>query len=126
VDGYVAFFDLIKKHAQAAPDTPNAPEWSNIDPELLNEPGRMSIDLKEENITNIIWCTGWSHDFSFLNDIAGLEQDLDAKTKAPDVIVSKSNPGLFYCGFPWIGTLQSLNIVNFNADAKVIMDGLRS
>lgn len=85
----------------------------------------MSINATDENITNIIYCTGWSHNFSFLNGIKGIEGDIDAKINAPDVITSRVTDGLFYCGFPTIGTLQSLNITKFNLDAKVIVDRLR-
>jgi len=96
-----------------------------VEPELLAGSGRLVLSAKDENITNIIYCTGWSHDFSFLHGISGIEGDLDKKIQASDVIISRVTKGLFYCGFPTIGTVQSFNIVKFNLDAKVIVDGLR-
>ena len=124
-NGFVGFSNSIKKCADAPLDSPDPPEWSNIEPKLLEESGRLSINATDENITNIIYCTGWSHNFSFLNGIKGIKGDLDEKINAPDVITSRVTDGLFYCGFPTIGTLQSLNITKFNLDAKVIVDGLR-
>lgn len=124
-DGFLSFSNLIKKYANSSLDTPNPPEWSNVEPELLAGSGRLVLSAKDENITNVVYCTGWSHDFSFLRGISGIEGDLDKKIQAPDVILSKVTKGLFYCGFPTIGTVQSFNIVKFNLDAKVIVDGLR-
>ena len=77
----------------------------------------------DDVITDVIWCTGWSHDFSWLR-VPELEKDFDSKTNAPDMIISKVHSGLFYCGFPWIGTVQSQNIVNMSSDATIIMENL--
>mmetsp|Transcript_61 Transcript_61/g.114 ORF Transcript_61/g.114 Transcript_61/m.114 type:complete len:444 (-) Transcript_61:161-1492(-) len=124
-NGFLGISTAIKKHANSSLDSPNPPEWSNVELELLKESGRLVLSAKDENITNVIFCTGWSHDFAFLRGIKGIEGDLDKKIQAPDVITSRVIKGLFYCGFPTIGTLQSLNIVKFNLDTKVILDGIR-
>jgi hypothetical protein len=122
--GYNKVKDMIVAHAKLS-NVPNAPEWSNIEPDLLKETGPSSLGATEHDITNILWCTGWSNDFSWLtNTIVESRDDMDAITHAPDVIVSKSVPGLFYCGFPWIGTQQSQNLVKFNIDTRVIMENL--
>lgn len=125
--GYHNFMGVLKKFADQ-PDAPDADEWSNIEDELLNENGPLSLDSSKADarIGNVIWCTGWSNDFSWLQ-VDNIQADMDVKTKVPDVIVSKTQTrGLFYCGFPWIGTLQSVNLVNFNHDAKVILEHLRT
>ena len=124
-NGFLGLSNAIKQYANSSLNTPNPPEWSNVEPELFAGSGRLVLSAKDENITNVIYCTGWSHEFSFLRGISGIEGDLDKKIQAPDVIISRVTKGLFYCGFPTIGTVQSFNIGKFNLDAKVIVDELR-
>ena len=85
----------------------------------------MHLSLAEAGITNVIWATGYSADFSFLGDDA-MKEGWDARTSLPDDIASPAVPGLFFSGFPWIGTQQSVNIVNFDHDHKIIVDSLRT
>ena len=122
-EGYLGLLKTLRDHA-GTPDAPPAPEWDNLEDDLMNTSGPLSLSVKDNQISNVVWCTGWSHDFSWLH-CQCKDDDFDQRTKAPDVIVSKSVPGLFYCGFNWIGTLQSLNLVEFDHDAKIILDNLK-
>lgn len=90
---------------------------------LLEEDGPLVFDLEEQGITNIVWATGSHADFDFLQ-IPEAKAEFDTRTKLPDDIKSASAPGLFFAGFPWIGTCQSSTLVNFDHDAKIIVDSL--
>lgn len=107
------------------PETPE-PEWTVTNPSLLTDPGSPSLDSTDDNITNIIWACGWDMDLSFLkvDRDPATNSDFSQLTGKPDVIVSNTYKGLFFGGFKWIGTHQSENIVNMDADARVILDNL--
>ena len=120
--------DFAKKQMEEEGETlePNIPEpeWNNIEPELLEDPGVLELDADQYNVTNVVWAVGWDTDLSWLQVQGCREKDFDARTSLPDMIVSKSTPGLFYAGFPWIGTLQSMTIINMDQDTEIIADQL--
>ena len=103
-------------------------EWEITNESLLTDPGIELLDAQEAGITNIIWATGWGSNLSWLKVNVNPEtnDDFNERTKLPDRIVSKQYPGLFFAGYPWIGTLQSMNIVNMARDAKVIIENMKN
>ena len=107
------------------PETPET-EWAVTNPSLLADPGPQSLGSSDDNITNIIWACGWDMDLSFLkvDRDPATNSDFSQLTGKPDVIVSNTHRGLFFGGFKWIGTHQSENIVNMDADARIILENL--
>lgn len=116
----------IRKINPGQSDISSAPEWSDPEVELLEGTGPSTLSAKSDSITNIIWCTGWSNDFTWLtNHLPAALEDMDPIAQHPDTICSPTVKGLFYLGFPWIGTLQSANLVKFDHDANVVMEHLK-
>lgn len=107
------------------PETPES-EWTVTNPSLLADPGPLSLGSTDDNITNIIWACGWDMDLSFLkvDRDPATNSDFSQLTGKPDVIVSNTHRGLFFGGFKWIGSHQSENIVNMDADARKILENL--
>lgn len=108
------------------PETPEK-EWEITNESLLTDPGILSLDLKESGITNVVWAVGWANDLAWLkiDKDPTTNDDFDQRTKLPDRIVSQKYPGLFFAGYPWVGTIQSMNIAAMDTDAKVIVANLK-
>ena len=76
------------------------------------------LNLKEQNITSIIWTTGFNGDFSYL--------------KLPISFANDGNPnhkngiseikGLYFLGLPWLRMRKSSMIFGINDDAAFIAD----
>jgi len=77
------------------PLKPNPIEAPN--PNLFSAPLRDSLDLKQEGINTVIWCTGFTADFSW---IQGLELDDHGSPVHANGV--SSIPGLYFNGFPWL------------------------
>ena len=112
-----------EQRLQLPPEVPEA-EWqvSDDDP-MFTDTGPLQLDLQESGITNVLWACGWAPDMTWLQ-IDQTSRDFEPRTKLPSGIVSQEHPGLYFAGFPWIGTIQSMNILNMDADAKVILQDM--
>ena len=66
-------------------------------PDLLAEPVRQSMELNQKGITTVIWCTGFTADFSWI-------QGLDLTSRGAPVHTDGllSIPGLCFNGLPWL------------------------
>lgn len=90
IDNYIT-----KAGVDAPPAEANPVEAPS--PDLLSAPLQDSLDLKQAGINTVIWCTGFTADFSW---IQGLELTRRG-TPVHDNGVS-SIPGLYFNGFPWL------------------------
>lgn len=88
-------------------------EWIT-EPELLESNGPATVPLTE--IQGVVWCTGYTSDFSWLLIPDALENDFDKVTGMPDQLKSKFVSGLYYSGFPWVHKLGSHVIPGFERD----------
>ena len=87
-----------------------------IEPDDADTPAQVvplpSLDLRAENITTVVWATGYTGDFSWLPpallDASGLPRH--AGTAAPI-------PGLWYAGLRWLTRRSSGNFLGFPVDA---------
>jgi hypothetical protein len=52
--------------------------------------------------------------------------EFNKRTSLPNQIVSKRYPGLFFAGYPWVGSIQSMNILDMDKDAEVIVANMRT
>ena len=100
-------------------DAPPAEPDDHDAPVDLDPP--MSLDLRAEEVGSVVWCTGFSGDFSWLDpalvDVDGQPRHQDAAAPAP---------GLWYLGLRWLIRRRSSILFGFPDDAATIADAVRA
>ena len=77
----------------------------------------LELDLAKENVKTIIWATGFSHDYSWLNvDV------FDDQGKPQHQRGVSREPGVYFLGLPWLSRRGSLFIWGVWPDAKFMAD----
>ena len=99
-------------------DLPEEPEARNLlpDPECVTNPV-LRLDLAEENITSILWATGFSMDFSWLRVDAFDEEGRPKHHRGVSV-----EPGLYFLGLPWLSRRASSFLFGVWNDARHLAD----
>ena len=99
-------------------DLPLEPEARKAwpEPSCLSNPLR-SLNLADENVTTIIWATGYKQDFSWLKVDAFDEKGAPIHQRG----VSKE-PGLYFLGLPWQSRRGSTFLWGVWHDAKFVAD----
>ncbi len=97
-------------------DLPQEPEARNIlpDPECVSNPV-LTLDLARAGITSIVWATGFTVDFSWLNVKA-----FDENGKPLHQRGVSTEPGVYFVGLPWLSRRGSSFIWGVWHDAKHI------
>jgi putative flavoprotein involved in K+ transport len=97
---------------------PQEPEARVIgpDPECLTHPIR-ELNLADSGITSIIWATGFSADFGWLQVDA-----FDAKGRPKHQRGVSSEPGVYFLGLPWLSRRGSSFIWGVWHDARYLAD----
>jgi putative flavoprotein involved in K+ transport len=75
------------------------------------------LDLEEAEVSTIIWCTGFTGDFSWI--------DLpvtDANGKPAHHNGEAPVPGIYFIGFPWLSKRKSGVVLGIDEDAQHISD----
>ena len=98
------------------PDPEKEEEWEPFLP-LLENKAPETLNLKENNITNVLWATGWSADLSWLH-IDSIKNELGPLGRPESC--DTSVPGFFWLGFHWLRFLNSGNVAGFHHDAPYI------
>ncbi len=80
------------------------------------------VDLADAGITSVIWATGFTGDFSYL-DVDGALKD-DGQPAHTDG-VSEAR-GIYFIGMPWVRTRASGIVHGVNDDAVAIVEHLRA
>jgi putative flavoprotein involved in K+ transport len=80
-----------------------------------------SLNFKNDNITSVIWATGFGGDFSYLR----------LPVFNPDGTIKHENgisavDGLYVCGFPWLRKRKSGIVLGIDEDAKFISEKIRN
>ena len=110
VDGY------IERSGVEAP-TPEVDAADVPQPTLaLREPIR-SLDLRVEGIRTVIWATGFTADFSWIDAPV---QDADGAPIHERGV--SPTPGLYFLGFPWLSSRKSGIVFGIASDAEYIAD----
>jgi putative flavoprotein involved in K+ transport len=108
--------EIIRRRGLDAP--PAEPDDTDA-PVDLDPP--MSLDLRAEEIASVVWCTGFSGDFSWLDpalvDVDGQPRHHDAAAPAP---------GVFYVGLRWLIRRRSSLLFGFPDDAAIVADAVRT
>ena len=110
--------EYIKKSEQYAPP-PEKDYADEPDENAVCATVATSLDLKENNITSIIWTTGFTGDFSYLKLPV-----LDDNGKLKHVDGISDIEGLYFLGFPWLRKRKSGIILGIKEDAEFIADQL--
>ncbi|MDB3930293.1 NAD(P)/FAD-dependent oxidoreductase [Paracoccaceae bacterium] len=119
---YLSILDLADAYAERnGLDLPLDLEARKIgpDPQCISSPIR-SVELRAENINTIIWATGFSNDYSWL------QVDAFEATNAPSHKRGiSSEPGVYFLGLPWQSRRGSSFIWGVWHDAKFIVDHIQ-
>lgn len=80
-----------------------------------------TVRLRDQGITTVIWCTGFTGDFSWLpRALVGVDgHPLHQETAAPV-------PGIWYVGLWWLVRRRSALLYGFPSDAATVADAVRS
>ncbi len=116
---YLAMLDeadaYVERNGLDLPEEPSA-RIIDDDPACLKNPVR-SVDLADENITSIIWATGYRNDFNWMNvDV------FDADGKPVHVRGVSQEQGIYFLGLPWLSRRGSSFIWGVWHDAKYVAD----
>jgi putative flavoprotein involved in K+ transport len=118
-ENYLALLDAADAYiARNGLDLPEEPEARRIypDAECIRQPIR-ELDLVAAGIASIIWATGYTVDFSWLQVDA-----FDAAGKPRHQRGVSSEPGVYFVGLPWLSRRGSTFIWGVWHDAKHIAD----
>lgn len=112
--GFLRDADLFLKHNDI--DLPEEPEAYNIlpDPECVTQP-ILEVDLEKENITTIIWASGFGQDYSWLKVDA-----FDSEGKPRQKLGISNEIGVYFIGLPYLSARGSSFIWGVWHDAKRI------
>jgi putative flavoprotein involved in K+ transport len=91
-------------------DEPAAPPAIAID-------GSATIDLRRSGIASVIWATGYSYDYSWIE--APVLDPTGAPRQTRGVT---AQPGLYFVGLHWMHTFKSGLLAGVGADAEYIAD----
>jgi putative flavoprotein involved in K+ transport len=108
--------EIIRRRGLGAPpaeaDDTDAPV--DLDPPTV-------LDLRSHEVTSVVWCTGFSGDFSWLDpvlvDVHGHPRRQEAAAAAP---------GLWYVGLRWLTRRRSGLLFGFQEDAATVADAVRA
>jgi putative flavoprotein involved in K+ transport len=77
------------------------------------------LNLRDANISTVIWATGFTGDFSWIHLPV-----LDAEGKPIHVRGISPVPGLYFLGFPWLNSRKSGIIFGIQDDAQYIANAI--
>ncbi|HEX6848984.1 MAG TPA: NAD(P)/FAD-dependent oxidoreductase [Chitinophagaceae bacterium] len=112
IDDHITANDLVAP--PAAPDEADIPD---VDAKCASNISL--LDLKENNITTIIWSTGFDHDLSYLKlPVFDDQGKLIHKDGIPLF------PGLYFLGYPWLRSRKSPILFGIIEDVKFVVNKL--
>ena len=110
--------EYIARNGLDLPEEPEARE-SAPDPECMTDP-QTELDLAEAGVTSIVWATGFTVDYSWLQVNAF---DEDGRPNHQRGV--SSEPGIYFLGLPWLSRRGSSFIWGVWHDAKYLADHIR-
>ena len=108
--------EIIRRRGlDAAPAEPDEHDVHvDLDPPL-------SLDLRAEEVGSVVWCTGFSGDFSWLDPAL---VDTDGHPRHQDAAAAR--PGVWYLGLRWLIRRRSSLLFGFPDDAAIVADAVRA
>lgn len=117
--GYLAMLDMadayVERNGLVIPEEPEARKFAP-DPDCLTNPLH-TLNLDEAGVTSIVWATGFTQDFGWLQVDA-----LDEHGRPKHQRGIASEPGIFFLGLPWQTCRASSFIWGVWHDAKEIAE----
>ncbi len=116
---YAAFLDRVDAHIERhGLDMPEDPAARAVkpDPPCLTEPVRR-LDLRAENISAVIWATGYGFDFGWIELPV-----LDGRGEPVHRRGVSEVPGLYFLGLQWLSRMKSAFLSGVGDDAAVLAD----
>lgn len=116
---YLSVLDEADAYAaEMGLDLPEEPEARRFapDPACVTRPIRR-LDLKQEEVSAIVWATGYAYDFGWLQVDA-----FDAAGRPRHERGVSSEPGVYFLGLPWLSRRGSSFIWGVWHDARYIAD----
>jgi len=110
IDAFVEDRDLTAPQPDPDPGDRSLAEDEHVD--YLTR-----LDLKEAEVSTIIWCTGFTADFSWI-DLPVTEESgkpIHHNGEAPV-------PGIYFIGFPWLSKRKSGVVLGIDEDARHISE----
>ncbi len=108
--------EIIRRRGLDAPPA----ELDDHDTPVDLDPPR-SLDLRAEEVASVVWCTGFTGDFSWLDPAL---VDTDGQPRHQDAAAAA--PGLWYLGLRWLIRRRSGLLFGFPDDAATVADAVRS
>ncbi|MNE27891.1 putative oxidoreductase CzcO [compost metagenome] len=118
-ENYLALLDAADAYiARNGLNLPEEPQAREIlpDPQCLTQP-LLELDLAKAGVSTIIWATGYSVDYSWLQVDAFKD---NGKPKHQRGV--SSEPGVYFVGLPWLSRRGSAFIWGVWHDAKHVAD----
>jgi putative flavoprotein involved in K+ transport len=100
-------------------DAPPAEPDDHDAPVDLDPPS--SLDLRAGQVASVVWCTGFSGDFSWLDPAL---VDVDGQPRHEDAAATA--PGVWYVGLRWLTRRRSSIFFGFPDDAATVADAVRA
>lgn len=118
-DDFAARIRAMLDEAIARSGHPVPPvEYEEAGAPLSNDPPTR-LHLRERDITSVVWCTGYTGDFSWL------DRRLTDQHGQPRRRGTAANlPGLWYVGLRWLTRRSSGNFLGFPTDASTVADAV--
>ena len=109
--------DFVERNGIDAP-LPTDEELDGEPPEGdWSVPHRPSIDLRDENVTTIVWATGFSYDFSWIGFPVRDKMGYPVTDRG-----ATSVPGLYFMGLNWMVKRKSGLLYGVGDDARHVAD----
>ncbi len=108
--------ELIGRCGLNAPPAEPDPTDAPID---LDPPAE--LDLRAEDVGSVVWCTGFTGDFSFM-DPALVDADGQPRREG----AAAAAPGVFYLGLRWLIRRGSSILWGFPGDAATVADAVKA
>jgi putative flavoprotein involved in K+ transport len=108
--------DIIRRRGLDAP--PAEPDDTGA-PVELNPP--MALNLRADEIAGVVWCTGFTGDFSWLDPAL---VDADGQPRHDDAAAPA--PGVWYVGPRWLIRRGSSLLHGFPGDAATVADAVKA
>jgi putative flavoprotein involved in K+ transport len=99
----------------------DAPPGERYQPVWTPEQACDELDLEQEGITSIIWCIGFSPDFTWLEAPVFNGRGHPAHQRGVT-----AQPGLYFLGLPWLYTWGSGRFSGVAKDARFLVDRIRA
>jgi putative flavoprotein involved in K+ transport len=107
--------EIIRRRGLDAPPT----EPDDTDAPVDLEPPT-ALDLRTHEVASVVWCTGFTGDFSWLGPAL---VDVDGQPRRQDAAAAA--PGVWYVGLRWLIRRRSSILFGFQEDAATVADAVR-